>query len=182
MWMPNIQRTALLTSAAVTVVAVSPVQAADNYAFGRCVISRPDSGTEIRPTYAADSYLTTYHRNDPRYQGFSFDRDDAKVTLVKAPSHGKVVLEEEEQWSGSADYHYWPEAGYVGKDRFVMQVERNGIKVRIQYLIDGLDEVEPSTGICNPETWKISSFFYTPALDNTALQALLDATGINNSG
>lgn len=63
-------------------------------------------------------------------------------------------------------YHYMPNAGYVGQDHFVIQVEKNGVKVRIQYLIEGVAEDEPTTYIgedgerhgqyCNPEYWKIS--------------------------
>lgn len=155
MWIPSLQGAGLLVGTAVAVIAASPVQAADNYVFGRCVISRPYSGAEIRPTYAADSYLAHYHDGDPRYQGFSFDGDGAKVTLVKAPTHGKVVLGDDSHAMAWNLYHYTPQAGYVGQDRFVMQVERNGVKVRIQYLIESMNADEPSIGYCDPETWKI---------------------------
>lgn len=173
MWIPDLRDASLLAGAVAAVVAVSPVQAADKYVFGVCQVSRVDSGAEIRPLIDGDMYLAHYHDGDPRYQGFSFDRDDTKVTLIKAPSHGIVALANVPNVR-NGQYHYTPSDGYVGQDRFVIQVERNGVKVRIQYLIEGLDENEPSIGICNPETRKIS--FTTPTIDNARLQFLLDAS------
>ena len=177
MFIPDIWPiTGLLVGTAVA-VAASPVQAADNYIMGRCSVSRPDSGAEIRPTFAGDSYLYGYHAGDPRYQGFTFDDNAVKVTLVNAPAHGKV--EHVESTISNNYYHYYSKEGYYGQDRFVMQVEKNGVKVRIQYLIEVVREGESTSYLCNPDAWKISST--TPALENARLQALLDAANINNS-
>jgi hypothetical protein len=128
-----------------------------NYSLGVCQVSRSDSGAEIRPTYDGDSYLGRYHDGDPRYRGFGFDSDGTKVTLLNAPKHGEVYLVDTPLGKAHSWYHYMPTEGYVGEDRFVMQVERDGIKVRIQYLIEGLDKREPSVGVCEPDHWKISS-------------------------
>lgn len=184
MWIPDIRPDAgLLVGAAVAVAAASPALAADNYVLGRCATATQSRGADIRPTYAAGGYLVDYHGNDPRYKE-KLSRGEffagAKVTLVKAPAHGKVFLEDDSDAASRNRYHYWPQAGYVGRDRFVMQVEKDGVKVRIQYLIEGLDEEEAGTGICNPESWKISSSFTTPVLDNANLQAMLDTTGIGS--
>jgi hypothetical protein len=154
-------------------VAATPVQAADNYILGICAVSQPDSGAEIGPTVNGNSYLYRYHAGDPRYQGFSFNSSDTKVTLVKVPAHGRVEHVE------SNYYHYYSEEGYYGRDNFVMQVEKNGVKVQIQYLMEVVLEDEPTGHLCNPGKWKISSTM--PALDNAGLQALLGAANINNN-
>lgn len=188
MWIPSLQGPSLLAGATAAVVAASSVQAADNYVLGRCTISRPESGAEIVPINDGDIYVQDYHGDDPRYRGFSFNGDAVKVTLIKAPAHGKVVLEEDSLAAARNWYHYWPQAGYVGQDRFVMQVEKSGIKVRVEYLIENVPADEPTTYInsdgqreghfCNPDAWKISTSFTTPTFDNLALQSLLDATGM----
>lgn len=182
MWIPEIVPDAsLLVGAAVAVATALPVQAADSYVLGECVISRSESGAEIRPTYDGDSYFATYHSDDSRYKGFSFD-EGAKVTLIKSPNNGVISLE---TYSTKAFqslenmFHYVPNAGYIGRDRFVMQVEKNGVKVRIEYLIEGLGENEPQAneiGLCDPEQWKIS----TNALTPDALQSLQISFGLSN--
>ncbi len=176
MFIPDIGQTAGLLLGAAVAVAATPAQAAGNYILGICEVSQPDSGAEIRPTFNGDDYLYTYHVGDPRYQGFTFDDDSAKVTLVKAPAHGRV--EHVESTTSNNYYHYYSNEGYVGQDRFVMQVEKNGVKVRIQYLMETPPE-GPSDYLCNPDMWKISAT--TPALDNARLQALLGAANINNN-
>jgi hypothetical protein len=177
MFIPDIWPISGLLVGAAVAVAATPVQAADNYVLGRCKVSSPDSGAEIRPTFNADDYLVTYHGSDLRYQGFTFDDNSAKVTLVKAPAHGKVVHVESRVSNNY--YHYYSDEGYYGKDRFVVQVEKNGVKVQIQYLMEVALEDEPTGNICNPDMWKISSS--TPALDNARLQSLLAATNIGDS-
>lgn len=171
MYMPNIGRFAGLLLGMAVAVSAFPVFAADNYVLGRCKVSRPDSGAGIRPAIDGDVYLYTYLIGDSRYQEFSFNSDDVKVILVKAPAHGKVVREESRV--SMRRYHYTPSEGYVGQDRFVMQVDKNGVKVRIQYLIAVPFADEPTGHMCNPEHWKISAT--TPTLDNASLQAILSA-------
>ena len=109
----------------------------------------------------------------------SIASEGVKVTLLKAPAHGKVVYPDTPKAVKWNWLDYMPEDGYVGRDNFIMQVEKDGVKVRIEYLIEGLDEGEPATGICNQEHWKISAI--TPTLDNVSLQALTNAIGINNT-
>ena len=129
MFIPDIGQTAGLLLGAVVAVAASPVQAADNYILGTCRVSQPDSGAEISPTINGNSYLYGYHADDPRYKGFSFNSGNTKVTLVKAPTHGKVERDNSDILSNY--YHYMPKEGYSGQDRFVMQVKKNGVKVSI---------------------------------------------------
>ncbi len=181
MWVPDIQlNVELLAGTMVAMVSVSPVLAAEAYVFGRCTISTQSSGADIRPVIDGGSYLVDYHGDDPRYKakldsGQFFS--NAKVTLLKAPEHGDVSLVDtpiSNEW-----YHYMPNNGYVGRDHFVMQVEKDGVKVRIEYLIEGIDDEEAKVRFCEQESWKISSI--TPNLDNASLQALANAVGINNT-
>lgn len=160
MWTPNITGSGLLVVAAL--VATSPVLASENYVLGVCRVSRPDSGVDIRPTTSGNSYLADYHDGNPRYSGFSFNGEGLKVTVIKRPTHGRVSLTDDPMASSWGWYHYTPDAGYIGKDRFVMQVEKSGIKVRINYLIESVDANEAiylrgDDGLqrmlyCNPES------------------------------
>jgi hypothetical protein len=160
---------------------VSPVQAAENYAVGVCRTATRSEGAEISPTYAADDYLAESHGDDPRYKakldsGQFFS--NAKVTLLKAPEHGNVSLVDtpiSNEW-----YHYMPNNGYVGRDHFVMQVDKEGVKVRIEYLIEGIDDEEAKVRFCEQESWKISVNTSSP--DNVLANAVSDTITIDTSG
>ena len=78
-----------------------------------------------------------------------------EITLVKAPQHGELVLSSDAWEASRGWYSYLPEEGY-GKDRFVMQVEKNGVKVTIHYVIEVISDEESPRGICDPDIWKIS--------------------------
>lgn len=184
MWVPDIWSNASLLAGAVVAVAASPLQAADKYVLGVCRVAKSDSGAEIRPAIGGDSYLYTYRNSVLPYKGFSFDSGHAKVTLVKAPMHGAVSHVNSRV--SNYYYHYIPKEGFVGQDRFVMQVEKDGVKVRIHYLMEVVLEDEPTTYIgddyerhdvyCKPDSWKISSTVTTPATDIASLQTLLEAS------
>ena len=159
MHISNIGSMARLLLGAAFAVASAAVQAADNYVLGMCKASLlNDFGAEIRPTYEGDIYLYEYQKDNPRYKGFTFDEDTAKVSLVKAPAHGKV--EHVESRVSNYYYHYNSDKSYSGEDRFVMQVEKNDIKVRIEYLIKVPAEGESPEYLCSPEHWKISSISF----------------------
>lgn len=171
----NIGRTTVLLLGAVVAVSAFHVQATENYVLGICNVVQSESGEEIFPAINGNSYLYGYHKGDQRYQGFSFNSTDTKVILVKAPAYGKVERIDSDIFENY--FRYMPVKGYVGKDKFVMQVEKNGIKVRIQYLMEVVQADEPTTYIgddgerhgyyCKPESWKISST--TSVLENTSL-------------
>lgn len=183
--------TSLLLGGVAAMAIVSPVQAADRYVLGMCQIATQSEGAEIRPISAAGIYLVEYHGDDPRYKAklasgqFFFG---ANVTLIETPKHGQVALADVPNVS-NGQYHYMPNNGYVGDDNFVMQVEKDGVKVRIEYFIEGLTDDEPTTSIgddgerqgiyCQPDEWKISA--NTSIIDNASLQALTNAVGINNT-
>jgi hypothetical protein len=102
--------------------------------------------------------LTQYLGGDPDKNlnkvGGSFE--GGKVTIVKAPRHGKVVLSSDEKDASWGLYNYIPREGYYGEDRFVIQVEKNGVKVTIHYVVVTIDDEDHPINYCNPDRWKIS--------------------------
>jgi hypothetical protein len=178
----NIRFVILFLGGVTTLASVSSVQAAEHYVLGVCQTATQSTGAEIRPTSAAGDYLVDYHGDDPRYKaklnsGEFFSA--AKVTLFKAPKHGKVGYSDNPKAVMWNLFDYMPNVGYIGRDNFVMQVEKDGVGVRIEYLIEGLDEDEPVTGICNSGEWKISAI--TPNQNVTNLQAFANAVDIRNT-
>ncbi len=158
---PDSKMPALCLSAALALTAVAPLQAADNYAMGVCELADQSDGVQIRPTYAADTYLDSYHSKDPRYKIFSFNKESV-VTLSIYPRHGKLIFDRivpEEEAKKRNWFRYQPNEGYIGRDHFEILIEKDGIKVRLNYLIEGQKEWgEKKSGIdvCVPEHWKIS--------------------------
>lgn len=149
-----------LAGVAVAVIAASPAQAANNYALGVCRTASPSVGAEISPTYDGNTYMYEYRSDDPRYyKSFNFG-DGAKVTVIKVPQHGEVVLVDTALGIAHNWYHYMPkDEGYSGQDHFEMRVEKGGIKIHIHYLMEVLDEYDTPTGRCHSGHWKISSSF-----------------------
>ena len=94
--------------------------------------------------------------------------DGAKVSLLVKPKHGAVKLEEGQLAIDSSWYKYYPQTGFEGTDRFVMQVEKSGIKVKIYYVIKALDDVEATAGYCPKEFWKISQSDFNPGTQDYA--------------
>jgi hypothetical protein len=159
MWIPNLRLIAELTfGVAISLVAAQPVEAA-GYAIGVCRVAKNTERKQIFPFSDAGSYLEEFlsgdlYKENRNKVGGSFK--GGEITLVKAPQHGELVLSSD-TWEASRDrYSYLPEEGYYGKDRFVMQVEKNGVKVTIHYVIEVISDEESPRGICNPEEWKVS--------------------------
>ena len=172
MWIPDSAGAGWLAGAVIAVSADSPAQAAGTYAYGVCQTAIPSMGADISPVIDSGSYLVYYHQNDPRYKeklASSQFFSNAKITLVKAPKHGKLVLVDGPS-SSKADYHYWSEKE-DGEDRFVLQVEKDGVTVRVHYLIKLRSDPHsrfgnaPSPDDCDLGRWKIS----TATPDNPAL-------------
>jgi hypothetical protein len=172
MFIPDIRSAELLLGGVATIAVVSPVQAVEHYRLGVCQTATQSAGAEIRPTINAGTYLVDYHGDDPRYKAKLASSEffsGAKVTLVKVPAHGKVAYANDPdavEWNW---FDYMPKDGYVGRDNFVMQVEKDGIKVRIEYQIEGINDNESEEGICDEGHWKISA--NRPPLDNASLLA-----------
>lgn len=181
MWISNLRNVGFLAGAIGAVVAAPLIQAADSYVLGVCSTATQSEGAEIRPTIDGDMYLFDYHGNDPRYKekspGGPFFAG-AKVTLIKTPAHGDVSLVDTPLGRDNNWYHYMPAEGFSGRDHFVMQVEKDGVKVRIQYVMEALDDLDTPTGRCHRGYWKISAT--SPELDNTNLQPLLGAANLGN--
>lgn len=160
MTMEGLQRQAAGWMLVATIGAMTlPAEAAEGYALGECKVARASVGAEISPITSAGSYLFNYHGSDPRYKEMlaGSGLSGGKVTLVKTPKHGNVIYSDDPNAASWNWYHYWPKDGYEGKDRFVMDVEKDGVKVRIHYLIEVIDEIVTESGVCNREQWKISS-------------------------
>lgn len=156
--------------------ASSAVQDFDNYMLGVCQVSRPNYSAQIRPEVTGDIYINQY-KSELSFNGFSFKGVGTKVTLVKAPSHGKI--EKIDSKVSNNYFVYMPNDGYFGQDRFAIQVEKNGVKVRIQYLIEVAAEGEAADYLCDRSYWKISSS--TPSIDNANLLTLLKNFNIDSS-
>ncbi|GHU34158.1 hypothetical protein AGMMS50256_27400 [Betaproteobacteria bacterium] len=157
MWIPSLRSVSELTfGIAISMVAVSPTQAA-GYAIGECRVVNDSGRKGIRPFYDADSYLgdflsgDLYKKNRDKV-GDSFE--DGEITLVTPPQHGELVLSSDKKEASWGWYDYLP--GEYGEDRFVMQVEKNGVKVTIHYVVIVISDDESPRGLCNPEEWKIS--------------------------
>ncbi len=178
MWIPDIRpEVGLLTGATMMIIvtAISPAQATDQFALGVCRTARQSTGEEIMPTFDADMYLADYDAGDARYQNYSFATKGVNVSLIEAHAHGSIALSDDVNAASESYYHYLPNQGYIGRDRFVLLVTKDGVKVRIEYLIEGLDNDEADVGICDREHWKISATT-TSAVYSSGLQALLNAT------
>lgn len=179
MWIPDGQLAAsLLAGITTAAVAMAPAQAADNYAVGVCRVDRLTedgiaSGTRVSPIVNADSYWLRYHANDARHQGFDFS--GAKVTLLAMPEHGNVIYEDDRLAVELQTYHYSPTDGFVGADHFSVLIEKDGVKVRIEYVVEMIERNDSPVNYCNPETWKITS---APALDISNISSLLSTVGI----
>jgi VCBS repeat-containing protein len=119
-----------------------------------------------------------------------------KVSVLTPPSHGKFV-----NVATDLSYQYLPNRGYTGQDRVDLLVEGKddlgqAVSMTLRYYVNILPQKEFDEAIANSknfakatskycgsskDAWRISTTFTIPALDNAALQALLDATDINNS-
>jgi predicted chitinase len=71
----------------------------------------------------------------------AIDPYNAQVRVIQQPKHGKLVAPDGLIWINSkvsrdiGSGSYIPNAGFTGKDSFVMQVEGNGRKVKVHYFI-----------------------------------------------
>ncbi|MFA5243640.1 MAG: hypothetical protein WC392_14830 [Sulfuricella sp.] len=129
------------------------------------------SQVDVYSTIVANMYFNTYKAK--------IDAETAIVRVIRQPAHGS--LEPNPGWN---EARYVPNDGYTGKDFFILEVEGNGYKVRLQYfLLVTADDGEVNNPACKtpgqiPGHWKI---FLNPAPDYTSdIQPLLTYTGISN--
>lgn len=115
--------------------------------MGICALVSANHGettqVDISPTTAADMYLWEYTTISK--EAFF---DNAKVTILRQPKHGELVTQYPKDVQDLDTfvqnlYSYFPDEGYEGKDFFVMQAEKNGIKVKLHYYISATVEVNP---------------------------------------
>jgi hypothetical protein len=167
--------TGMALGAALSATSLATASRTSNYAIGRCdvadtiTVGTDAPGTQIRPIYDADSYIVKYQnqRNSPLRKHVTDDSTfyHGTIKTLIAPKHGKLIWDPntgpnisaaEEGW-----YYYVSGKGYSGEDTFVMQVEKDGLKIEIHYTIevwtDGVyDSRMNPEGFCDPEDWKIS--------------------------
>lgn len=106
---------------------------------------------QLSPSGAAETYMYRYEKTEYYF------REGAKITLLLAPKHGKLILGDKE----SPD-EYFPDKEYSGYDSFTMQIEKDGIKVKVNYsvIVDYPGELEYIDCSGQPKDsdgiWKIS--------------------------
>lgn len=146
---------------------VPNVEAAVRYAVGRCQVASKDLQVNLYPAGTARDYIYEYQRDNPKFK--SIDSSDfrrgAKVTLLSQPKFGEI-----EQTDNNWFYQpttFKEDRTRVGRDRFVMKVENQGITIFVHYYIEVIGD-DPTTYIgddgeryahdyCKRESWKISS-------------------------
>lgn len=182
MWIPNLKMNQMLAITALGLTTGLPAEAtSDQFAAGVCQIARQTLSAEISPISNAASYIL-YHQNH-LMRGDENLFDGANVRILTKPKHGVLEIEDHRLAVESSWYRYRPKVGFEGTDRFVMQVEKSGIKVKIYYVIEVLGD-EAAAGYCPKERWKISSNLPTGTDDFSHWQttASLSAMLANASG
>ena len=171
MWVPDLPDMPPQSSAIVMIAqAKQPPNVVNNTGrtLGVCELVSANQGErtqlEISPGQDATQYLWRFDKNTEANFG------DGKVTILQKPKHGRLTNDVWDAAKGDfvpqpADarqfdlnqYQYLPEKDYDGKDFAVMQVEKNGIKIKIHYFIHVSSEVNASY-LCERKNgpWKIS--------------------------
>lgn len=117
----------------------------------------------VDPIYNAEGYLIKYER-----QNVTGETD---VTVVKEPQYGTLQLITAANANsfgsgyfvaGSKSYAYFPNPGYIRKDRATFLVDIGGKKVYVVYFFQSVDRPLGNTGnvdLCTTTglKWKISS-------------------------
>lgn len=94
------------------------------------------------------------------------DRRNAKVTLLNAPQHGRVV-EGDDKVENHPDYH--PNPDFTGKDRATFLVEIAGYKIRVEYYLRvGMNACPDDLA-----SWRISSTSTMNSLSTEVAQSSL---------
>jgi hypothetical protein len=157
MWIPNLNLA--MTVAALGLTTSLPASGVtDKFALGICQTARPNLAAFIAPADSGESFLYQYLQNHSKFKewtksGFS---QGTGVNLLVPPKHGTLTYLEDRLAVQNNKYQYFPKPGFEGKDHFVMQVEKSGLKVKIYYVIKALDTVEADVGFCPEEFWRIS--------------------------
>ena len=165
MWIPDFTVNQALVAALGLSASLTAV-AAENFALGICDTARQNHPANIYPIFSAGSYFFNYHKGlfkDNSLEG-------AKVRLLVPPKHGTLENRDlsNDLKEDRSRYNYLPQAGFEGTDRFVMEVEKSGIKLRIYYVMKALDDVEAVAGYCPKERWKISQSDFNPGSQDYA--------------
>ena len=97
-------------------------------------------------------YVNNYYLNEEK-----IDWGTATITVFQRPKHGHIEPDSSGSWTGAK---YLPNDGYLGNDSFVIQVEGNGYKVKLNYFLavanDDTVAVYKLNPACKGTYWKIS--------------------------
>lgn len=98
--------------------------------LGVCEVIASDVGVELKAqlglSSAAQGYMYEFENREIDFR----EERGAKYTLVQPPRHGKLLL------GGVRDPdEYMPNKGYLGRDSFVIQAEKDGIKITLRYFV-----------------------------------------------
>lgn len=131
MWQAEPPAQALMTPPAIYVAAKSGANGAatKERIVGVCQPVDINLGDETKIAIfsisAADDYMYHYENK----ANFFGKGKEAKVTLLQAPEHGEL------SFANGVPEEYFPNENYEGRDFFIVQIEQNGVKVKVQYFI-----------------------------------------------
>jgi hypothetical protein len=160
MWLPDLPDASLPTTQ-IIIAAKDTVRQGDPAIPKRVVgVCEAIVGTEggykeenIYPESAANTYLYRYEHRD------NYFFYDSVTRIVQQPKHGKLVLQQgkgDTRWADT--YKYFPDKGFDGHDTFVIEIEKDGIKVQVRYRVEVASGGD-SKSLCpgGQEFWKIST-------------------------
>lgn len=126
--------------------------------LGVCQAVTGPEGSEreqgIYPEGDADSYMYRYERR-ANYFG-----DEAVTRIVQPPKHGKLTLHEAYKNLPLQELYTYTTTLDDGYDTFVIEVEKNGVKLEIRYRVEiAVSSLGGSEGLCprGRVFWKIST-------------------------
>ncbi|WP_301100571.1 matrixin family metalloprotease, partial [Propionivibrio sp.] len=117
----------------------------------------------LTPEGNADMYMYRYERR-ANYFG-----DDAVTRIVQPPKHGKLTLLEASKNVPLAELYTYTTTLDDGYDTFVIEVEKNGVKLEIRYRVQiAISSLGGSEGLCPGHRvfWKIASGSTTEGLNS----------------
>jgi hypothetical protein len=97
--------------------------------------------------------VALYYQN---IEGRVFGYEGARVSVIESPQHGNL------QATDDGAYYYFPESGYLGKDRVTFLVEIDGRKFKVVHYVQMMEIVpeyahEDRQYCPNGFVWKISA-------------------------
>lgn len=127
----------------------------------------PNGEYDIAPRVYANNI---FYRGSGFPQSHDLDYETSKISVLEAPKHGALSSD----LSPGKIISYYPDAGYVGKDKVVLLVDIEGYKVKVVYFFKVVSNYEAGhkglfKNICPDETnwFQISTSPTVIGLDST---------------